>query len=85
MAYTVIQVQAPPGLLGFSLLQILTPHVIIITKIHDTCVVKDRIWIGNQLIGVDEDSILPRSTFQEVVQLIHSKRSNPIRTLIFKR
>ena len=84
MEYTVIQDQATLGLLGFSLSQILTPHVIIITKIHDTCVVKDRIRIGNQLIGVDEDSILPRSTFQEV-QPIHSKLSNPIRTLTFKR
>ena len=59
-----------------------------ITKIDDkTCVLKDQIQIGDQLIGVDVDYFQDCAySFQEVIQLIiNSKQSNCACTLTFQQ
>ena len=94
---TMFDVHAPPGLLGLSLTQhIPDQHVLSIFKIHATCVMKAQLQVGDELIGIDGNAILPtlipdrhaapsRTLLQEVVQLLHTKRSHPIRTLTFQR
>ena len=52
-----------------------------ITKINKTCVVKDQILIGDQLIGVNDDYFPTR----DLVQFIKNKQSNPVRILTFNR
>ena len=82
---TMVKVHAPPGLLGF----ILKPKksnqaVVTITKINKTCVVKDQIQVGDQLIGVDDD-YFPYFPTRDLVQFIKNKQSNPVRILTFQR
>ena len=57
----VVQVRVPPELLGFISAQTKTQHGIIIKTILKKFVMQDldQIWVGDQLMGVDEDSILP--------------------------
>ena len=82
---TMVKVHAPPGLLGF----ILKPKksnqaAVTITKINKTCVVKDQIQVGDQLIGVDDD-YFPYFPTRDLVQFIKNKQSNPVRILTFNR
>ena len=54
----------------------------IIREIDKTCVLKDKILVGDQLIGVDDD-YFPTG---DLVQCIKNRQSNPIRILLtFKR
>ena len=71
---TVVKVHAPPGFLGFILKPKKPNRAVTITKIDKTCVVKDQILIGDQLIGVDDDYFRDCAySFRDVIQLIKNK------------
>ena len=46
---------------------------------------KDKIQVGDQLIGVDDDYFPYYFPTRDLVQFIKNKRSNPVRTLTFQR
>ena len=81
LAFTEVEVEAPPGLLGFGLAEP-GPNVITIARIEAKCVIKGQVQVGDQLIGIDGNAIL--STLEEVAEILNTKRFNPIRRLTFK-
>ena len=81
---TVIQVTAPPGPLRFELQNL--NEVATISIIKDDCPVKNKIQIGDELIGIDDVYFRGQSySFPEVIELVKSKGKNRVRTLIFIR